>query len=275
MSDNVLDKFDLYNWIYDNCFEYGDFRLKSGAKSNFYVDLRKAYSSPKVLKSISHYLGLLIQDFKPNTQTKLIGVPYGGIPYASCVSLMYDMSMLMIRKEAKNYGKKQLVEGSYKKGDSVILIEDTVTTGSSIIETIKLLLSQGLNVEGVVTIMNRGNLEKLGKQLKIKVNSLFHIDDFKKDKNKIYRRLVNLKETKKTNLIFSADIEDEEAMLDAVKLSAKKIACIKVHSDIYDNPKETLKKLWRMSQKYDFLVYQKNFRFHLLYLRNLNPKHRQ
>ena len=140
MSDNVLDKFNLYNWIYDNCFEYGDFTLKSGNKSNFYIDLRKAYSSPKVLKSISHYLGLLIQDFKPKSQTKLIGVPYGGIPYASCVSLMYDIPMLMIRKEAKKYGKKQLVEGNYKKGDSVILIEDTVTTGSSIIETIKLLL---------------------------------------------------------------------------------------------------------------------------------------
>ena len=252
----MIDKFNLHNWIYNNCFEYGDFTLKSGKKSHLYIDLRKAYSNPEVLKAISCHLAILIKDSKIK-KPKIIGVPYGGIPYASCISLMNKIPQLMIRKEDKKHGKKKVVEGDYKEGDQIILIEDTVTTGGSILDTIMKLNKEGLVVRGVFTIMNRcENLEKMGKELDLYTNSIFQLNDFRKSKEIIYYKLLSIKENKKTNLIFSADIDNEEKMLKAVEKIASKIACVKVHSDIYDNPTETLKKLWAMSQTHNFLVFE-------------------
>lgn len=254
-----MDKEILFNWIYENCLEYGNFTLKSGKKSNYYIDLRKAFSCPKILSSISKYLSVLIQNIMSETNLsindyKIIGIPYGGIPYATHISTILNKSLLLVRKENKKHGTKKVIEGNYKKGDRVILIEDTITTGKSVTETINKITREGLLVSGVVSIINRGGLSTIRDNLNINVSSLFDINDFVKTKENIIKKLLNFKKTKNSNLIFSADIDDPEEMLKKVEQVAKHIIGVKLHIDIYPNPLKILKKVWKLSKKHNFIV---------------------
>ena len=85
----------------------------------------------------------------------ICGVPYTALPLASVVSIKKEIVMLMKRKERKTYGTGKLIEGVYEKGQNILIIEDVVTTGSSIIETAKELRAEGLEVTKALVVLNR------------------------------------------------------------------------------------------------------------------------
>ena len=121
-------------------------------------------------------LGQLFQPHITNTIDKICGVPYAALPIATVVSMQTNMPMLIKRKEVKSYGTKKLIEGKFSAGDKVLLIEDVITTGESLVETIKELESEGLIIEQILVVLDReqGGTERLaGKGYKIK--SLFTI----------------------------------------------------------------------------------------------------
>lgn len=108
--------------------------------------------------------------------THICGVPYTALPIATAISLDSKIPMLMRRKEAKSYGTKKMIEGIYKMGDTPIIIEDIITSGSSILEVVKDLKNEGLNVTTALVVLDREqggrkNLENAG----ITVKSLFTI----------------------------------------------------------------------------------------------------
>lgn len=104
----------------------------------------------------------------------LCGVPYTALPIATVISTKTNLPMVMRRKEGKSYGTKKLVEGIYKEGSKCLIIEDVVTSGSSILETVKDLTDAGIECSDALILLNReqGGKENL-KNNGIEIHALF------------------------------------------------------------------------------------------------------
>ncbi|MCD1116118.1 orotidine-5'-phosphate decarboxylase [Chryseobacterium turcicum] len=155
--------------------KFGRFTLKSGIESPFYVDLRPLASDPKILKNLANYL----LEMLPLDNFDLIcGVPYAALPMATAMSLESYIPLIIKRKEAKSYGTKKLIEGIYQKGQNCLLVEDVITSGKSLIETIAEVEQEDLKVADIVVVLDR---EQGGKQLLeskgYKVHTLFNISE--------------------------------------------------------------------------------------------------
>lgn len=132
--------------------QFGEFQLKSGKTSSIYINLRKIISYPDLLRTVAQAMWEKTQ----HCQYDLVcGVPYTALPIATCVSLEHHIPMIMRRKEKKEYGTKQMIEGVFEPGQSCLIIEDVVTTGSSIIETAQELENAGLKIHDVVALIDR------------------------------------------------------------------------------------------------------------------------
>lgn len=155
--------------------KFGKFTLKSGIESPFYVDLRPLASDPKILKKLSHFLLELIS--KENFDL-ICGVPYAALPMATAMSLESDLPLIIKRKEAKTYGTKKLIEGIYCKGQNCLLVEDVITSGKSLLETIPEIENEGILVKEIVVVLDR---EQGGKEVLeakgFNVHSLFNISE--------------------------------------------------------------------------------------------------
>ncbi|XP_075145503.1 rudimentary-like [Haematobia irritans] len=137
-----------------NAFKFGDFKMKVGINSPVYFDLRVIVSYPEVMQTVSN----LIQDYikEKNLNAKHVcGVPYTALPLATIVSVQQNIPMLIRRKEAKSYGTKKLIEGIYSAGDTCLIVEDVVTSGSSILDTVKDLKREGIVVTDAVVVVDR------------------------------------------------------------------------------------------------------------------------
>lgn len=155
--------------------KFGRFTLKSGIESPFYVDLRPLASDPKILKLLANYL----LDMLPLDNFDLIcGVPYAALPMATAMSLESYLPLIIKRKEAKQYGTKKILEGIYKPGQNCLLVEDVITSGASLLETIPEIENEGITVSDIVVVLDRqqGGREMLEKK-GFRVHSLFTISD--------------------------------------------------------------------------------------------------
>lgn len=142
--------------------KFGDFTLKSGMQSPVYFDLRIIISFPRLMRTVSE----LLWEASPDNQYKQVcGVAYTGIPLATIISQMQDLPMVVRRKETKSYGTKKLVEGVYSAGDSCLIVEDVLVSGSSVYETVETLRELELDVQDAVVFLDRqqGGLNSLAK----------------------------------------------------------------------------------------------------------------
>lgn len=159
------------------CFKHGVFTLKSGKKSNYYIDLRGLVSHPIILKEICELLKQKIDTFD-NTKRKLLcGLPYAGLPYAFGISMLSDIPLIMLRKEPKKHGTAKMIEGSFQKDEQLILIDDILTSGTSILESLEHLKDFKINTIIIVVDRDEGGKEKLEK-MGYTIHSLFTIQDF-------------------------------------------------------------------------------------------------
>ena len=130
-------------------YQRGQFTLSSGKQSDTYIDVKRGITRPDIL-------ALVANGIAPHVDSdRIAGVELAGVPIAAAVSLAVDKPCIFVRKEAKEHGTKNRIEGEMKAGDSVTFVEDVTTTGKSVISAIGAVQAAGGKVERVVTVVDR------------------------------------------------------------------------------------------------------------------------
>lgn len=129
---------------------FGEFTLASGAKSDYYVDIKRASTDPKVLRLIGEGFAKHV-----GAAQRIAGMELGAVPLAAAASLASGIPFLMVRKKPKGHGTNSQIEGFFDANMEVLVVEDVTTSGGSSADAVKVLRAAGLNVTKVVTVVDR------------------------------------------------------------------------------------------------------------------------
>ena len=223
---------DLQHYMIDNgLVKYGDFTLSSGQKSNWYFDAREIYSLPdgtsRLLKAFRPFL-------EKNPVDLMCGIPQGGIPLATILSQIDSdhTPMLLLDKQPKP--GKSAIHGKYEKGQTVRVVEDTITTGQSALKYIEWLQKAGLVVKDIVCICDRRS-DPL--QLLHGLKGTSTMTSFHQPKLAIHPESIKqLIREKQSGLCLSVDLSDKKEILELVNEAGPHIVMLKIHMDIVRHP---------------------------------------
>ena len=129
---------------------FGEFTLASGAKSDVYVDVKRAWPDPRRLDGLARALAARL-----GAEELLAGVELGAVPLVVAVALLVQRPFVVLRKAPKEHGTRQAYEGTIPAGARVLLLEDTTTTGGTLVRSVGVLRAAGGRVERVVTVVDR------------------------------------------------------------------------------------------------------------------------
>ncbi len=142
---------DLIKRIKETAYLEGDFVLRSGKKSKYYLDKYLFETCPDILKALGkEFAGHMTDDV-----TLIAGAELGGVALAASTAMATGKNWVIIRNSKKGYGTGKMVEGILKAGDVVLLVEDIATTGGQVLEAAKIITEAGAAVKKIVCVINR------------------------------------------------------------------------------------------------------------------------
>jgi orotate phosphoribosyltransferase len=143
----------------------GDFVLRSGKRSRYYLDKYRFETRPDLLAPLGERIAQAAAEFEPDA-IRLAAPELGAVALAAAGSLASGLPFLIVRNAAKEYGTSNRVEGVYDQGDSVCLVEDVVTSGGALLEAVQALRDVGLTVRTAVCVVDReeGGADALARQ---------------------------------------------------------------------------------------------------------------
>lgn len=243
----------------------GDFTLKSGEKSNIYFDMRIIISYPSIFNLIFDYIIFKFPDLLTDIQY-ICGVEFGGLPLANFISFKKNISQIFIRNNIKNYGTQKIIEGIYENFGSLLLIEDVITTGSSIKEKLSIINDNNINVKKIFVLMDRRK-DISNKFEDISIFSLFNANEINEYiasfelnnnlffenviSNNIYKRSI----IKKSNIIVACDLTSKQDIINLIHKIGEYVIGIKLHINIiYDFDSEFIQQLIDLKKQYNFFI---------------------
>jgi orotate phosphoribosyltransferase len=145
---------ELARRVAERALLHGDFVLRSGKRSSVYLDKYRFETDPALLGPICAALGELVAASDP-APDRLAGPELGAVPLAAATALACGIPFLIVRKETKDYGTAERLEGVCEPGERVLVIEDVVTTGGALIAAIEALRAADLVVEEALCVLDR------------------------------------------------------------------------------------------------------------------------
>ena len=146
----------------EHAYLEGDFVLRSGRRSSYYLDKFRFETQPDVLRALGDELASAVHKLEPDA-VRLACPVLGAVVLAAAASLASDLPFVIIRDEAKEYGTANRIEGFFEPGELVCLIEDVVTSGGALLGAVEALREAGLEVRNAVCVVDReeGGVEAL------------------------------------------------------------------------------------------------------------------
>jgi orotate phosphoribosyltransferase len=132
----------------------GDFVLRSGKRSSYYLDKYRFETHPELLRELGSRIGTQARESAPGA-ARLAGPELGAVALAASASLSSGLPFLIVRKEQKEYGTARRVEGEFEEGEEVCLVEDVVTSGGAAVEAVRALREAGLHCRVAVCVVDR------------------------------------------------------------------------------------------------------------------------
>ena len=145
---------DLAEAIRDAALLEGDFVLRSGKRSTYYLDKYRFATRPDLLRTLGAAIAAAVHEFEPDA-ARLAAPELGAVPLAAAASLAAELPFVIVRGAAKEYGTGNRIEGPFEPGEVVCLVEDVVTAGGAALEAVKALREAGLLVSTAVCVVDR------------------------------------------------------------------------------------------------------------------------
>jgi len=142
---------ELIKRIKETAYLEGDFVLRSGKRSRYYLDKYLFETKPDILKALGKEFARHVTD----DVTLIAGAELGGVALAAATAMATGKNWIIIRNSKKDYGTSKLVEGVLNPGDVVLLVEDIATTGGQVLEAAKVITDAGATVKKIVCVIDR------------------------------------------------------------------------------------------------------------------------
>ena len=146
---------DLREAIRRHALLEGDFLLRSGRRSPYYLDKYRFETRPELLAELGRRLAAAVREAEPDV-ARLAAPELGAVTLAAAASLASGLPFVIVRGEAKSYGTANRIEGELEPGETVCLVEDVVTSGGAALEAVAALREAGLKVRAAVCVVDRG-----------------------------------------------------------------------------------------------------------------------
>ena len=151
----------------------GDFLLRSGRRSRWYLDKYRFATRPELLGALGERIAAMVAVADPDT-TRLAAPELGAVPLAAAASLASGLPFVIVRSKPKEYGTGNRIEGEFERGDRMCLVEDVVTSGGAALEAIQALRDAGIECRAAVCVVDReeGGVDELARRA-VRLHPLF------------------------------------------------------------------------------------------------------
>ena len=146
-----MNREQLAKRITETAVLHGEFTLRSGRTSTWYIDKYLFTTQPDILAS----LGALFAEKIPQETTLLAGAELGGIPLVTTASMASNLPCIFIRNQKKDYGTAKQLEGILEPSDRVVIVEDVATTGGQVLEAAETIQDSGATVSAIIAVIDR------------------------------------------------------------------------------------------------------------------------